>query len=667
MAAKEWDHHHPNHHDPNRPLSHGVPSHLYTDENPATTIKGTGFKDRKTAERTISLTSQPAVRFKQYWTVRANRERAVHHPHQTSGMRDAIEVFDGWLGRYNPPSSEERRAQEEDWRKHRRLCDSSANGHAYGKKPSGGQLKRAREDVKDGRDCLRRCLELAHRVSRKEVERPSSCVEVRFPLVAFTALFGGPGMHGYGEHVIDDDETRVVIEGMDGLQELIPKPILSLGIKPKIVMVYHYRAREMARAQIECDDDDQSCTTLDSIWKNVTASTAGRSSNVTIGARVTNGNSEEASWTCATCTYVHTGASKQLFLACELCGASLHHPCTMTTTTKPTTTSIAEKLPSSPSASTPSKLPIAQPVSASQPTRLEDRPPGLTAWGSLRAPSNSDIRGPRKRRKALELQPPLLDYVIVLDFEWTADDKRRIEPIAEITQFPSVAMKLVDRNDGLPSVESSTSFANRTPVPVPADLAAPMPHDSGVVQDAYAVSVFDSFVRPTLNPTLTPFSITLTAITQAQVDTAPSIQKTLELYTNWLASLDLIDKHNNRRGNWCFATWGDVDIMTTLRLELAYKSIDLPPCFDRWINLKDDSVFRRHYGRRPRGGLRACVESVGATWEGRAHNGLVDSINTAKIVRDMARTGFRFVRSTRGLDRDGLPFGGQTHGRTLGK
>ena len=41
-----------------------VPSRLYTDENPATTIKGTGFKNRAIAERTIRLTSQPGVRYK---------------------------------------------------------------------------------------------------------------------------------------------------------------------------------------------------------------------------------------------------------------------------------------------------------------------------------------------------------------------------------------------------------------------------------------------------------------------------------------------------------------------------------------------------------------------------------------------------------------------------
>jgi hypothetical protein len=55
----------------------------------------------------------------------------------------------------------------------------------------------------------------------------------------------------------------------------------------------------------------------------------------------------------------------------------------------------------------------------------------------------------------------------------------------------------------------------------------------------------------------------------------------------------LVDNNDgNRIGNWCFCSWGDGDIMQTLQRELAYKSITLPLCFDRGINLKDDSVFK---------------------------------------------------------------------------
>ena len=83
----------------------------------------------------------------------------------------------------------------------------------------------------------------------------------------------------------------------------------------------------------------------------------------------------------------------------------------------------------------------------------------------------------------------------------------------------------------------------------------------------------------------------------------------------------------------------------------------------REINLKDDAVFKRHYGWRPRGGLQRCVNSIApgsVVWEGRAHNGLVDSRNTAKIVVHMANTGYRFVRATRGMDANGVPYGLRT-------
>ena len=57
-----------------------------------------------------------------------------------------------------------------------------------------------------------------------------------------------------------------------------------------------------------------------------------------------------------------------------------------------------------------------------------------------------------------------------------------------------------------------------------------------------------------------------------------------------------------------------------------------------------------------------CVESVGLTFEGRAHDGLVDSRNTAALALAMARGtyehgAFVFRRPTRGLDANGDMFG----------
>lgn len=61
--------------------------------------------------------------------------------------------------------------------------------------------------------------------------------------------------------------------------------------------------------------------------------------------------------------------------------------------------------------------------------------------------------------------------------------------------------------------------------------------------------------------------------------------------------------------------------------------------------------------REPKGGLRACVERCGLQFVGRAHSGLVDSRNTAKIVLQMLQQGFRFERTTRGFAPDGTAWG----------
>ena len=106
---------------------------------------------------------------------------------------------------------------------------------------------------------------------------------------------------------------------------------------------------------------------------------------------------------------------------------------------------------------------------------------------------------------------------------------------------------------------------------------------------------------------------------------------------------------------FALVTWSDADLMTQLHRELKWRKLPRPWYFTRWINLK--LLWKQHYRREPTGGLQACVESLGLTFEGRAHSGLVDARNTAKIAADMARQGMRFVRTTRGCGADGEPFG----------
>jgi hypothetical protein len=65
-------------------------------------MKGTGFKDEKTAHKTIQL-----IRFRspayQFSVINTMVNRAKYHPHQTSDMRLAMKVFENWLKKYKKP------------------------------------------------------------------------------------------------------------------------------------------------------------------------------------------------------------------------------------------------------------------------------------------------------------------------------------------------------------------------------------------------------------------------------------------------------------------------------------------------------------------------------------------------------------------------------------
>ena len=228
------------------------------------------------------------------------------------------------------------------------------------------------------------------------------------------------------------------------------------------------------------------------------------------------------------------------------------------------------------------------------------------------------------------------------------------------------------------------------------------------------VSEIQRYVRPTVNPKLTEFCKTLTAITQSQVDNGDELKETLKHFDDWLKENGLIEgdklcqddinnsstsssssscsssssisvsKSNSSSSSssfstnvtninngdksmtsnlimtsngskttsttcpsFCFITWGDSDIGTILKEQCKRLKIDLPSYFHQWINLK--SLFKQHFGWEPHGGLQSVVERCGYSFDGRAHSGLVDSRNTAKIVKKMLEEGFRFTRPTRNI------------------
>ena len=72
---------------------------LYSNRHPNRTMKGTGFKDKKTAIDTIKIISYRSPTY-QFNVINTMFNRAKFHPNQTSEMRDAMKIFAGWLKKY---------------------------------------------------------------------------------------------------------------------------------------------------------------------------------------------------------------------------------------------------------------------------------------------------------------------------------------------------------------------------------------------------------------------------------------------------------------------------------------------------------------------------------------------------------------------------------------
>ena len=75
---------------------------LYSNRYPNRTMKGTGFKDKKTALKTIKIINYRSPTY-QFNVINTMYNRAKFHPHQTSEMRDAMKVFSQWLKKYKKP------------------------------------------------------------------------------------------------------------------------------------------------------------------------------------------------------------------------------------------------------------------------------------------------------------------------------------------------------------------------------------------------------------------------------------------------------------------------------------------------------------------------------------------------------------------------------------
>ncbi|KAF5198036.1 Eri1 exoribonuclease [Thalictrum thalictroides] len=184
-------------------------------------------------------------------------------------------------------------------------------------------------------------------------------------------------------------------------------------------------------------------------------------------------------------------------------------------------------------------------------------------------------------------------YFVVIDFEATCDKDRNPHP-QEIIEFPSVLVNSVTGQ-----LEAS----------------------------------FQTYVRPVYHQHLSDFCKELTGIQQIQVDRGVPLSEALLMHDKWLEDKGI--KHTN----FAVVTWSNWDCRVMLESECRFKRIRKPPYFNRWINLK--VPFHEVFGAL-RCNLKEAVQHAGLAWEGRAHCGLDDAKNTARLLTHIMHRGFRF-------------------------
>ncbi|KAL2461095.1 ERI1 exoribonuclease 2 [Abeliophyllum distichum] len=184
-------------------------------------------------------------------------------------------------------------------------------------------------------------------------------------------------------------------------------------------------------------------------------------------------------------------------------------------------------------------------------------------------------------------------YFIVIDFEATCDKGKNPHP-QEIIEFPSVIVSSV----------------------------------TGQLE-----ACFQTYVRPTCNQLLSDFCKDLTGIQQIQVDRGVTLSEALLRHDKWL------EKKGIKNTNFAVVTWSNWDCRVMLESECRYKKIRKPPYFNRWINLK--VPFCDVFGG-VRCNLKEAVQMAGLAWQGRAHCGLDDAKNTARLLALLMHKGFKF-------------------------
>lgn len=139
--------------------------------------------------------------------------------------------------------------------------------------------------------------------------------------------------------------------------------------------------------------------------------------------------------------------------------------------------------------------------------------------------------------------------------------------------------------------------------------------------DMDIIGIFEVFVKPVLNPTLTSFCKQLTTITQEQVDNSCLVEEALKG----------LHQHASQFGEYDFVSWGGFDSRQIQR-ECVLKGIENPMRGNN-INYKARFAEIKHLKNKRGVGVQKALNILGMKFIGTPHRGIDDARNIAAIIQ----------------------------------
>ena len=146
---------------------------------------------------------------------------------------------------------------------------------------------------------------------------------------------------------------------------------------------------------------------------------------------------------------------------------------------------------------------------------------------------------------------------------------------------------------------------------------------------------FQHFVRPLVNPILTPFCMKLTGISQRDVDEAPKFAIVAEKLNRF------VEEHRGPHSVW--VSWGAYDFKQLVK-DSELHQVKFPISFPH-LNVKKAFAKVQKIGKEV--GMSKACDLVGRPLAGQHHRGLDDAINVAGLLPWIL--GAQYLKNNSGL------------------